>query len=653
MDGFVRAATRSVAKRGDIDGLRALAVALVILFHLDYTFFQGGYVGVDVFFVISGFLITGIIVREVEQTGSFSFSRFYLRRCRRLLPAMLVTVAATFTAASFFFPPDMLAAVAGSSIASIFSVSNIFFWLHSGYFDTTSHMAPLLHTWSLSVEEQFYLVWPLAIMLCAKHLGRSGTFLAIILMFAASLTGVHRYSQYSSAIFFLSPFRVFEFAMGAALNFMPRLTMRKGASDTLFALGIASILLSAVTFSSTTPLRAALIPTVGAALVIFAGPTTRIRSILDNRALVPIGEISYSLYLVHWPLIVLYRYWTLSDFGHVERLWLLLATIVFGIALHFLIERPFRHPSVLITLPRTVPFLATLAILIATTTGVSYSAWSSLGWKWRYSKEALALIEGPGFQLPHPLNGCFMNHTMQRSDIAESCYAPSKDNRPHILVVGDSTANALVPGLQAVLKDQYDVKIWGSASCASLYEIKIYPDGTCELNNAEFYERLIEEYRYDLVIFSNNSAWKEVVENFAKSAALLKKANVKFVLVGQIPTYWTIPAHIVARYPGRDLREVMRDKQEVRCDAGEHGLDSATDDGLFFSIRDAICDGDYPIYEVDGNLMQADTLHLSDAGSLFVANKLVAFLRQKGLIGPVETHRPGDRESAQQALAFP
>ena len=162
-----------------IDGLRAIAVLSVIFFHFGIFGFSGGYIGVDIFFVISGFLITRIIVAEIELTGRFSFLNFYQRRVRRLFPALVFVLFLTTVAAIFLLAPENLVQYGGSLAASAFSVSNILFWFESGYFDTASHLKPLLHTWSLSVEEQFYLVWPLLLLLMAS---KTKKILAIVIL---------------------------------------------------------------------------------------------------------------------------------------------------------------------------------------------------------------------------------------------------------------------------------------------------------------------------------------------------------------------------------------------------------------------------------------------------------------------------------------
>ncbi|EFU70275.1 acyltransferase [Aliarcobacter butzleri JV22] len=150
--------------RADIDGLRAIAILSVLIFHLDAKYLSGGFVGVDIFFVISGFLITSIIKKEIEETSSFNFKNFYIRRIRRLFPALFVTLAITTIIVAFIFSPTHLSSYGGSLVTSLLSVSNFFFWVESDYFDVSSKVKPLLHTWTLSIEEQFYLIWPITLL---------------------------------------------------------------------------------------------------------------------------------------------------------------------------------------------------------------------------------------------------------------------------------------------------------------------------------------------------------------------------------------------------------------------------------------------------------------------------------------------------------
>ena len=225
--------------RSDIDGLRAIAVLAVLFFHLEIPYFGGGFVGVDIFFVISGFLITRLIKGEIDNTGSFDFKRFYVRRIRRLFPALFVTLLSTAIVSAFVFSPSHLERFGGALSSALLSVSNFYFWLESDYFDLSAILKPLLHTWSLSIEEQFYLIWPVSLFFLIKLKKKwvapfvllFATLVSLYLNFVFADGNVQLINQYvpfledkinhgRSTIFFLMPFRIFEFAIGGLLVWM-------------------------------------------------------------------------------------------------------------------------------------------------------------------------------------------------------------------------------------------------------------------------------------------------------------------------------------------------------------------------------------------------------------------------------------------------
>lgn len=334
--------------RPHIDGIRAIAVLSVLLFHLEYRFIPGGYVGVDVFFVISGYLITRLIYKDT-QLGQFSFRRFYIRRIRRLGPALLATLVVTFIVAIVFLTPQHLQRFGGALLASVFSVSNLYFWAESGYFDASADLKPLLHTWSLSVEEQFYLLWPALIFFCRSLTARQLLWLFLALGVASLLAAKLMNAHAPSATFFLMPFRVYEFAIGAALAMIPAAdTIANRYREPLTLTGIALILYSVLFFDKTTPFPDiyALIPCIGAACLIAGGTASFSGWLLRNPVSVFLGKISYSLYLVHWPVVVLYKHISFEDVVVGKtRIALLLLTFVLAVALNRLIENRFRVAS--------------------------------------------------------------------------------------------------------------------------------------------------------------------------------------------------------------------------------------------------------------------------------------------------------------------
>ena len=306
----------------------------------------------DVFFVISGYLITNLILNEINQTGSFDFKRFYIRRMRRLFPAMVVTFSASFFAAALLFPPERLQPFGQSFVAAIFSVSNVQFWTESGYFDAGSHLKPLLHTWSLGVEEQFYLIWPVLLWLFARRDNRNS---ALCVVAAVGLTsfGLNYLwvsggfdEDFASTIFFLTPFRMFELAIGALAVFLtPIVPGKRFLHESFMLVGLGLIAFSIFTYTEESPLPYlhALPPCFGALLVILARESRSAGSLLTNPLSVWIGLISYSIYLVHWPLLVFYKYYTLDDVSGVEAIGLTSVTVLLAAALYYFVEKRYRH----------------------------------------------------------------------------------------------------------------------------------------------------------------------------------------------------------------------------------------------------------------------------------------------------------------------
>lgn len=332
----------------DIDGLRALAVLAVVLFHLQVPGFAGGYVGVDIFFVISGFLISAQI-QDRLSAGNFALSSFYASRIRRLLPAVLVTVIATFVCSLWLLPPDALSAFASSALASVFSAANFIFFFESGYWDADAELKPLLHMWSLGVEEQFYLFWPITLVWLTR-VGKALYLTGLLLLFAGSLTACIAIStDYSEAAFYLLPFRVWQFCLGAlAIEAWRQVNLSKPYRLASRFLGLALCLFAIFTFGNldTFPGAYALIPSAGAFLVLLACHPTASSLLLANPVAAWLGRVSYSLYLVHWPPIVLYRVITLESLSTASQIALGGITAGLAVLLHYGVERRFYRRAI-------------------------------------------------------------------------------------------------------------------------------------------------------------------------------------------------------------------------------------------------------------------------------------------------------------------
>jgi peptidoglycan/LPS O-acetylase OafA/YrhL len=335
--------------RKEIDGLRALAVLPVILFHGGIKSFSGGYVGVDIFFVISGYLITSIILKE-KEAGTFTIAGFYERRARRILPALFFIMLFTIPLAWFWLLPHELKDFGKSVVAVTIFASNLLFWQESDYFAADAELIPLLHTWSLAVEEQFYLVFPL-IMILFWALGKRWLvgIISLIAVFSLGLTELG-WREFPEANFYLIPTRAWELMIGALTAFYlfhnqpPRGIIGHLAS----VIGIVLILASIFLLDSSLPFPSlyALAPTIGTALIIlYATSNTLVYKLLSQKLFVGIGLISYSAYLWHQPLFVFVRIMHGDSLTIGVISVLVLSTLILAFLSWRYVELPFRNRS--------------------------------------------------------------------------------------------------------------------------------------------------------------------------------------------------------------------------------------------------------------------------------------------------------------------
>jgi peptidoglycan/LPS O-acetylase OafA/YrhL len=378
--------------RREIDGLRAVAVLPVILFHAGFSIFSGGYVGVDVFFVISGYLITSILISELEEER-FSITRFYERRARRILPALFTVMLACLPFAYMWMFPSQLKDFAQSLVAVVFFGSNILFWRESGYFVADAELMPLLHTWSLAVEEQYYLVFPIFLLLVWRF-GRSKVFWSVVVIAAISLLlSEWGWRNKPDANFYLAPTRAWELFAGSICAFLTVGRTLK-SNNVLSAIGLAAIVVAIFAFDENTPFPSvyALVPVVGTALIVLFGRQgTWVAKLLSMRAFVGIGLISYSAYLWHQPLFAFARLRSLTEPSYMLMGALAIAALLLAWATWRWVEQPFRK--------RKNPLLATRRSVFAAS-GIVGAAFVAIGlaghfgklFEWRLSEMQRGLV---------------------------------------------------------------------------------------------------------------------------------------------------------------------------------------------------------------------------------------------------------------------
>lgn len=434
--------------RREIDGLRAVALIPIVLFHAGFAPFRGGFVGVDVFFVISGYLITSILLAEISA-GQFSVARFYERRARRILPALFLVLITCLPFAWMWLLPEDMKAFSQSLVAVCVFASNLLFWRESGYFETAGELKPLLHTWSLAVEEQFYLLFPPLLALTCRLLRPFSTArISAVLAAAAALSLAAAQwgsAHYPVATFFLLPTRAWEMLMGAlvALRFSRVEAQRRAhTSSNLGSLaGLALIAYAVFGFDDRIPFPSAwaLVPTIGTALIIlFATPQTLVGKLLGNRVLVGIGLISYSAYLWHQPLFTFARHRSLHPpsaavFGVLSLTTLLLAYVSWRF-----VEQPFRRKD-RFTRRRIFAYAASGSLAIILVGAVGHV---TDGYYFRPAlKHAFQDVEhrmSVNYGLSSACDREFTTTERCRTNVA-----------PEFLLWGDSFAMHLVPGLLA------------------------------------------------------------------------------------------------------------------------------------------------------------------------------------------------------------
>ena len=473
----MRPIDHQIKYRPDIDGLRAVAILGVLLFHIGNRHFSGGFVGVDVFFVISGFLITGIIKREIESTGTFSVKNFYARRIRRLFPAMFIVLFVTALFATLVFSPTHLSRIGGALASAIGSVSNIYFWLETDYFDVSAKLKPLLHTWSLGVEEQFYFLWPFLLFLLMK-IKRSWLppiFLLIAGVFSLYLNVVFGDGQVTwithhaptfakwiedgkATIFFLLPFRVFEFAIGALAVWLIHYKTRRWVYDILFLSGLLLIGYAMLTYTDKLlfPSFYGLIPTLGAAFIIYSGHTSRFRILLTNKLAVGIGLISYSLYLIHWPIIVFWNYLN-EGISRNAAIGIITASVVLAVLSYRYVEQPFRKRQYDLAKPRwKYPAIVATLALFLTGLHMKYNN----GWTWRM-----------------PVSNIVFENASNAKDFHKKFYGgagyygyyPKSSKKADIVLIGDSHGRHYAYGLEKFLVQKEGYSMFVSRCSSSIY----------------------------------------------------------------------------------------------------------------------------------------------------------------------------------------
>lgn len=430
--------------RADIDGLRAVAVIAVVLFHAKVAGFAGGFVGVDVFFVISGFLITSLISTAQEEKR-FSLLHFYDRRVRRIFPALIAVWVGCLVAGTVMLLPTDFATFGKSLVASAAFVSNVFFFWTTDYFAGPAHEKPLLHTWSLSIEEQFYVVWPLLLVFVLARISPVARRVVLAVALVTSLVAAEwQVRDRVEAAFFLPQYRAWELLLGCVLALeMPRLALAPRAASALSWLGVTLIVGSIISLDATSPFPGlnAVAPCVGAALLILAGAEQRpfVNRVIATRPFVAIGLLSYSLYLWHWPALAFATYY----FGQPpDGLWtfgLLAVALLLSVLSWRFVETPFRrHGSA-----RRAVIVAALALVLFISGGLVIAFAGEVRW---WLPSSAVEVDRASRQFNPLSRSCGILRNANRHH--DKCrFGDSEKDGFELVVIGDSHADHWVPAV--------------------------------------------------------------------------------------------------------------------------------------------------------------------------------------------------------------
>jgi len=628
--------------RADIDGLRAVAVLSVMAFHAELNRYSGGYVGVDVFFVISGYLISSIVFSEIASSR-FSVIGFYERRIRRIFPALFVVLAVSSVFAAIYLLPSELVAYGRSMMAATASVSNIYFWMHSGYFDSPFSQ-PLLHTWSLAVEEQFYICFPLFLVLVRKFFPQRLRISVVVLFFASLLTSAVVVSHSRETAFYMLYTRAWELLLGTilSLGMFPRLQSAWLRNLATLA-GIGMIAFSVLIYTPNTlfPGFSALMPCLGSALIIWAGEagSSLVGAVLSWRPIVFIGLISYSLYLWHWPVIVLRHMGVLVGVGSVtsQKQAVLFSShrfdILIEIAISFalavlswwFVERPFRKGRLRLN-GRPLFALAGAVMVIF----LGFSSWTVLagGFKGRFPFDAVRVASGFDAGNEESISmrtgTCFLtteNHFEEFN--YDMCLRQDSDKKNYLLL-GDSHSAMLWSALSSSLQE--NVMQASTAAC----EPSLHPVGSpdCRKMMAYIFETYLPTHPVQGLFIVGR--WQEKdMEGLTSVISWAQQHQVPVTVFGPVPEYdGPLPrllAYSIAwKKPGLASQHLVPSLGPL--DAKMQRMATNVWHVKYISLYQEICSAEACAEYADAAHtipLMGDTDHLNRFGASFVVRRLV------------------------------
>ena len=625
--------SKPISYRPDIDGLRAISVIVVILFHADLLWIQGGFIGVDVFFVISGYLITRSIDKEMLG-NAFSFKSFYLRRIRRIIPVLVfVMLVVTIPACLFLFAND-LEAYGRTALHTILSTNNFHLWINGGnYFAQNTELMPLLHTWSLSVEEQFYFIWPPILLLLHRFLKLKNRLYFIVLFTVLGLAlSVFLASNFPKVAYFLLPARLFELSLGAGLALfwdkIPKLSKIK--NNWISITGLLLILLPVLLLNgmSTFPGFNAFYPCLGAVLLILSGKNTKtigiVNKVLAFKPLVFIGLLSYSMYLWHWPIFSFIKYFGL-ELTLDKLLFALTLTVLLSYFSWRWIEKPFRYRF-------KYSFSKTLLVILLPSLLLIGAVYGVLDGKDGFPQRHPTLIEfDKKNNYPNKLRrNCYDVFKVGNCD---QCGLGVKKDTLDGMLIGDSFANHSAAFIDVLAKDS---GLYFHDSAAGGYPLLYDVDdqtGAPTRDTAYGEKRLAYAKKFKTIIVATN--WERFIDKESKNYKLVM-ATIKELL--------DLGKNVIIIDPLRTVSEMNLHKMKLlKINNGASivkqdlliPFNKRADDYIVYQIsrqypavtiinlNDVMCYNKGCNYEIDNSIVYRNGNHLNTSGATLLARKYI------------------------------
>ena len=619
----------STPKITQIQGLRALAALLVTLFHAKWV--SGGFIGVDIFYVISGFLITGLLIREIERTGTINFKEFYARRFKRLLPTSFFVLAITAVFSWLLIPATMRSSLGRDIIAAGLYVSNyLFAWWQADYQNLDATPSPVIHYWSLAVEEQFYLLWPLLILLFFMVATKLKKKIALTVLVAAVTALSFVFSIYQTETspiwaFYSLPTRAWELGLGALLVLLPPIKTKKLVG----LIGFVFVIASAFIFNETTafPGLNAVLPVLGTVMLIATINSWPpfLNNVANSRLFQWLGEISYPLYLWHWPLLVLPSTYFARPLAVYERIIAIFATIVLADLTHRFIEEPFRKKKILPTIVFKQSAAITLvSVLIGTT--IIFTSSDRINVSGINGAVSLAQIKA------RPLvyeDGCHANYAETKSD---ACEYAQLDSQKTMVLYGDSHAAQWFPALAEIAsRSGYKLVSLTKSACPSVDVVRsdqgAFKMSRCKKWREDSIQRIMKMKPDVLVMssfqyfaqprqFQDRDKWWD--DGQRKLLAQVKNASPNLIYLTDTP------------HPARDIPACLTNNSISECNKTERSKNLSISGFEVIDPNSWLCSRTCPAVK-DGVVAYRDASHISVDIAIALIPRLTQALRDQGV----------------------